>query len=124
MATLYTDHNVALRTAHLLRWRGYDVVTARDLHLERASHARQLLTAATYGRILITHNVNDFTLLHEAWQMWSGAWGVQPVHGGILLIPHRWQPADAAHHVDAFLHMHPLLVSRLCEWRGGSWVFR
>jgi hypothetical protein len=33
--------------------------------------------------------VQDFVMLHEAWLLWSHAWGVQQAtgHSGILIIP-------------------------------------
>ncbi len=122
MASLYTDHNVALPTATALRIvYGHDIVTARDLGLERADDAVHFLTAAQQGRILITHNAKDFVLLQEAWLLWSVAWGVAPTHAGVLVIPHRWLPPQAAREIDAFLNDHLIhtLTNRLYAWRSG-----
>lgn len=66
MPALYADHHVARRLARLLRHRGHAVVTVRQLGLDRAIDATHLLTGATRGAILLTHNERDFVLLLAA----------------------------------------------------------
>lgn len=64
-----------------------------------------LAEAAEAGRILITHNRNDFILLHRAWHRWSRRWGVYRLHAGILIIPQmpHWQPAQAAAEIETIV---------------------
>ncbi len=124
MADLYTDHNVALQIAVLLRAAGHDVVTARERNLERAGDDEQLLAAAEVGRLLITHNAKDFILLHDAWRRWSKAWNLAAHHAGILVIP-QLPPARAAQEIDDFLRSRPRLQDELYLWRAASgWVGR
>lgn len=94
MASLYLDdHNVSLHLAPPLRAVGHDVVMARDLGLTRLTDEAQLLSAVRAGRVLITHNRRDFTLLHDAWLTWPAAFGLAlPPHPGILVLdpaPHE-----------------------------------
>jgi predicted nuclease of predicted toxin-antitoxin system len=63
---LYFDHNVARRLAQVIRARGYDVVEARALGLARAPDGEQLLEATRQRRVLVTHDAEDFALLHDA----------------------------------------------------------
>ena len=87
MASLYLDHNISLRLALPLRAAGHDVVTARDLGLTRLTDDAKLLSAVRVGRVLVTHNRRDFTLLHDAWLIWPAAFGLAlPPHPGILVL--------------------------------------
>ena len=87
MASLYLDHNISLRLAPPLRAAGHDVVTARDLGLTWLTDDAQLLSAVRVGRVLVTHNRRDFTLLHDAWLSWPAAFGLAlPPHPGILVL--------------------------------------
>lgn len=86
---LYTDHNVSLRFGERLGARGFAVTTTRNLGLERAKDAKQFLTAAERGWLLLTHNERDFVLLVDAWRRWSDAWGLSPRHAGIVVLPQR-----------------------------------
>lgn len=88
MASFYTDHNVALQVALLLRQAGHTAVTARDLGLERAGDDVHLLMAAQHGWMLVTHNRQHFILLHDAWLRWFHAFEVSVRHAGVLLPPH------------------------------------
>ena len=65
MARFLLDHNVSRRLVGELHLLGHDAETARDLGLGRADDD-QLLTAATdAGRVLVTHNGQDFRALHR-----------------------------------------------------------
>src|SRR3569623_950161 len=77
LAGVYLDHNVSLDIVSPLRFAGHDVVTTRDLHFARQSDDKQLLTAVRAGRIVITHDRQDFTLLHDAWLTWPAAFAVE-----------------------------------------------
>lgn len=35
---------------------------------------------------MVTYDVDDFAMLHDAWFAWSRAWNVTALHAGILLI--------------------------------------
>ncbi len=122
MADLYIDHNVALHIAQALRRHGHNVATVPELRAERAKDDEQLLVAAQQGRILVTHDVKDFRLLHDAWRRWSRAWRIAPQHSGILIIPQapQWSFEQAAQEVDQFLRTGQPLPNELYEWRSTS----
>lgn len=77
--------------------------TAAELGLHRAPDGHPLLMAAQAGRIFVTHNGKDFITMQDAWVRWSGAWGVTPMHAGILIIPQVWTPLYAAREIAQFL---------------------
>lgn len=125
MASFYADHDIAAETVSGLRQLGHQVTATRALHQERASDARQLWTAAVNGWSLITHNANDYRLLHEAWHLW----GVAQPHAGILVIPHwdgllrQWTPANAARELATFIDRNPAIANQLYVWeRRTGWT--
>jgi len=70
------DHNINQDLADLLRAKGHSVETALGRGLARVGDEALLLHAATHGEILVTHNIKDFELLHDAWRRWTAAWGL------------------------------------------------
>ncbi len=64
---LYLDEDVSVVVAAILRARGFDVVTARDIGQLGLSDSEQLAYAAQAGRVLLTHNRVDFERLHREW---------------------------------------------------------
>ena len=124
MASFYTDHDVSLRVASLLRQLGHTALTARDLGLERAGDDEHLLTAAQRGWILVTHNRQHFCLLHDAWRHWLPVWGVFAIHAGIL-IPPQGLPDRTVQLLTDFLTSGLPLSNEMCLWRTASgWTRR
>ena len=123
MARFHLDHNVSQKIAPLLRTGGHDVVTARELRMEASGDEVHLLAAAKSDRILITYNVKDFRLLHDAWQRWSQDWNVTRRHAGILIIPDSWLAPHATEQLDAFVQAVPSVVNELHEWNQ-TWRLR
>jgi Domain of unknown function (DUF5615) len=122
MADCYLDHDIAVEVAGLLRMSSHTVATSRDVRLGRATDDEQLLFAAQRRSILVSHNREDFVLLHDAWRRWTSAWGVTQTHAGILIVP---QPptvtnAQIAQALDAFLAGGPSLTNELYRWRPAS----
>lgn len=93
MVKFYTDEDVSSWLVQLLRDSNarYDVVTTKSLNNLGNSDADQVLTATQQHRVLVTHNQDDFLLLHLAWHRWSRQWNVQPLpsHAGIVAVPQR-----------------------------------
>ena len=117
MASFYTDHNVDLELAALLRAAGYEAWTTRDLARETAKDGAQLLLAAERGWTLVTQNRKDFELLHDAWRVWTAAWAVASQHAGILVLPQP-RPADECMALlSALLDADPPLMNELHLWR-------
>jgi hypothetical protein len=84
---LFLDNDISVQLAVSLSAEGHDVVTARQAGRAAASDAEHLLRASNDGRTLVTHNQDDFELLHDAWIRWSFDWGVDAHHASILVIP-------------------------------------
>jgi hypothetical protein len=124
VASFYTDHDVALQLAMLLRQHGHMAFTARDIGLERAGDHEHLLTAAQRGWILVTHNRQDFFLLHDAWRRWFPVFNVSAVHAGILVLPHGL-PSQTVQRLEDFLLSGLPLSNELYVWRPMSgWTHR
>jgi hypothetical protein len=124
VAHFYTDHNVALQVALILRQTGHAAITARDLGLERAGDDTHLLTAAQHGWILVTHNRQHFSLLYDAWLHWFQVFGVPAMHAGILLPPHGL-PDQTVQLRQEFLAAGFPLSNELYTWRpAGGWLRR
>jgi hypothetical protein len=102
------------------------VVTARELGLEDADDDVHLLVALQDGRILVTHNGDDFILLHRAWRRWTQFWRVSQPHAGILIIPQapHLSPTRATDELDR-IQARAVLANELYEyeWRTSrDWV--
>ena len=117
MVSLYANHNFARPAVEALRRRGYDVVASREIALDRAFDDEQLLYAARTGRVLLTHDVEDYQLLHDAWRRWAVEWGVERHHAGILILPQEWPHERKASEIDRFLRTGPDLVNQLYRWQ-------
>jgi len=120
MAGFQLDQNVPIQLRALLRAGGHDVVDAREQGLTRASDADLLLEAALAGRMMITHDLDDFRLLQRAWRRWPVAWGMSslPAHAGILIVPQppRVTPIALARAIEELLVASMPLANRLWRW--------
>lgn len=103
MASYFIDHNMSPRVVDLLRDRGQEAATARDLGLSAVHDGCILMACAKAHRIIVTQDYGDFWELHQSWQLWTRAWGVTPGamplltlndmspfplrHAGILTVP-------------------------------------
>ena len=94
-AALYLDENVDVLVAAMLRARGFDVATTHERHNIGASDPNQLLFAIAEARCLVTHNRNDFVLLHTQYVNNNQA------HMGILVAAMR-RPGEIA---DRIAHL-------------------
>jgi len=96
----HLDQDISRAVAELLNAHYRDTDCAKratELGLFRAYDGHHLLVAAQTGRILVTHNANDFITMHDAWLRWSTAWRVtpRPQHAGILVVPQSLRPPAA-----------------------------
>lgn len=122
---LLGDENFSRPLANFLRGRGHDLDLTGDLGLHRATDGKVLLTAASLGRVLLTHNERDFALLHDAWLRWTAEWSIAPNHPGIIILPQaqRWEWARSAAEIEELLTDTPgepagtRLANRLWAWR-------
>jgi predicted nuclease of predicted toxin-antitoxin system len=80
---LFLDEDVHMALALALRRRGYDVVHAQEADRKGKSDAEQLAYAVEHSRCLVSFNVKDFVLLHNAYVDRGQE------HWGILVSKHR-----------------------------------
>ena len=88
MALFYLDNDVSVRLCPLLQGVGHQTIHTRERTQQRAHDEVQLVTALDLGGSLITHNYNDFAMLHRAWDLWRSRWGVSELHPPIIVLPH------------------------------------
>jgi hypothetical protein len=137
MARFHLDHNVSNSIAQDLRHRRHDVVTARELGLTSADDDVHLWTAAGDKRIFVTHNREDFRLLHKAWCRWAAGWRrilqreqitvVFAAHPGVLIVPQapHLAPETTAVEIDRLVSSGAPLANELYlyDWQTGrGWV--
>lgn len=104
--SFYLDEDVSEHLVALLTPLGYPVTTTTQSGRKGTNDAHQLLFAAHSQRVLLIHNAGDFTLLHQAWTLWSSTWVSPPLphHAGIFIIyAHKGIRLDDI--VDAILHL-------------------
>jgi predicted nuclease of predicted toxin-antitoxin system len=79
---LYTDEDVDGRLATALSNRGYDVLSCHQAGNSGHGHSDewQLTFATGVERVILTHNIGDYTLLARRWNVETR------VHFGILLV--------------------------------------
>ncbi len=80
---LYLDEDVNVLVADLLRWRGFDVITARDTSQLHATDAEQFAYAVSQGRMLVTHNRTNFEELVQSY------FDAGRIHYGIIFAVRR-----------------------------------
>lgn len=101
MARFHFDNNASGALAAGLRGRGHIVVTAAQLGLVEASDPLHLLRAAESGAILLTLD-SRFRPLHEAWMVWTAAWG-RSAHTGIIWLDHYDRDAAVVQQIHSAL---------------------
>lgn len=91
MPEIYADEDLNGALVRRLRARGYDVLRAIDVKPAGTLDHEHLMVATDTGRLLITHNHDDFWHLHRAWHARARHWSVQPspMHSGILAVPRK-----------------------------------
>ena len=95
-AALYLDENIDVLVAAVLRARGFDVVTTHERHKTGASDPDQLSFATAEARCIVTHNRDDFVLLHTQYVNNNQA------HMGIIVAAMR-RPGDIAERIAHLL---------------------
>jgi hypothetical protein len=116
LASLYLDHNMAHDVAVQLRQAGHDARTARQLRTGRVGDDEHLALAYQNGWIFVTHNIEDFELLYDAWGRWSRIWGVNVQHPGISILKPGPAPRDVATLVDQQFRSGTPIAGELHVW--------
>lgn len=89
MADFYLDEDVSLRLVPALEALSHGVLAAKRSAPCGIPDHEQFAIAVRAGRILVTHNEDDFLSLHRAWRDWFAEWGTPPLprHAGIIALP-------------------------------------
>jgi hypothetical protein len=117
LASFYLDHSVAVEVTVYLRLAGHTVRTTESLGKRKAGDDEQLAIAAQSGWILVTHNIRDYELLHDAWHRWSMMWGVSAQHSGILALEPGPNEQRLSAAIIELLNAKPDLTNELHVWR-------
>ncbi len=98
-ASLYLDECVSVHVAGQLQTLGYDVVTARNAGNagRGCSDEEQLEYASAQGRVLITHDIQDYVALAREWHR-SGR-----SHKGIIYVPPGLSAGETAARIHTLL---------------------
>lgn len=121
MLACYLDEQVSERLTERLERLGLDATSANRLRRKGLSDALHLLIARQANRFLVSYDINDYVLLHEAWHFWTESWGVAARHAGILLLhtfnkPENQEVAEA---IQQIANEYDTLESRIFEWKRG-----
>ncbi len=76
---LYLDADVNVKLAANLRRAGYDCVSAREVGNAALDDETQMVFATNEGRVLLTHNIQDFVPIFEHW------WYANRDHLGVVV---------------------------------------
>jgi hypothetical protein len=95
-ATLYTDEDVSVLVATLLRSRGFNVTTSLEQGMLGKSDQDQLIYTAKVDRCLLTHNRVDFERLYLEYI------AKKQNHSGIIIVPQK-NPYEIAQRVAILL---------------------
>jgi predicted nuclease of predicted toxin-antitoxin system len=76
---LYLDADVDVKLAANLRGAGHDCVSAREVGNAALDDESQMVFATTEGRVLLTHNIQDFVPIFQRW------WHTGLSHPGIVV---------------------------------------
>jgi hypothetical protein len=116
MALIYLDEDVSVMVGPLLTRRGHDVIHAYDLNNRQVPDTEHLLFAASSGRVMLTHNREDFEELHR-WWLALNAWGImRRDHSGILTTWGDIPAGEWAGLVDSLLGQSPELSNRMLRY--------
>jgi uncharacterized protein with PIN domain len=97
---IFADEDVSVVAAAILHARGFNVVTARDAGRLGHSDRDQITFATREGRVLLTHNRDDFERLHRE-HLEAGQ-----AHAGII-VARRRHATDLAARVGTLLSRWP-----------------
>jgi hypothetical protein len=118
MTELYIDQD-ALDLTRRLGAAGLVVTNARESGISTSNDEVHFLLAARSGWTLITHNIEDFKMLHRAWLLWN----MQPNHSGVLILPQADDRDMLAHEVIAFFAADLPLTNECYIWSTGlGWL--
>jgi len=123
VAAFSLDQNISQRIVPFLQEVGHQTITTRSMHSERAGDDEQLFLAWRNDWIMVTHDGDDYLLLHSALRRWASACGVTDIHVGALILPYGLGEREQARTLDIFVASALPITNAYYEWRAdGSWV--
>lgn len=121
----YLDQNVSQRIVPFLQGVGHRAISTRSMHFERAGDDEQLFLAWKNGWIMVTHDGDDYLLLHTALRRWANAWNMTDTHAGILILPYGFGEREQARRLDIFAASGLVIANELYDWQEiGGWIRR
>jgi len=104
---------------------GYQAITMRSMHFDRAGDDEQLFLAWQNGWIMVTHDGDDYLLLHTTLRRWASAWSMTDIHAGILILPYGLGEREQAWRLDIFAASSFVITNELDDWQEiGGWIRR
>jgi hypothetical protein len=115
VVAFYIDENVSFLLDGFLRGYGHSVISTHDEGREGSPDPHQLFYVTEHNCVLITHNANDFKLLHDAWHLWTYRWQLPHRHAGIIIAPQTrgYTPPVVAEHVHALTRQEDTFTNAL-----------
>jgi predicted nuclease of predicted toxin-antitoxin system len=116
MADLFLDADIDSVLVAPFEARGHSVQTTAQVSRHNATDIEQLLIATDLGRLLITHDRDDYLLLCRLWRALALRWGVSSeTHAGVLIVPQAAQlplPRIVSE-IDGLIRSEPSLWGRV-----------
>jgi len=92
VARFFLDNNVSHALQALLTADQHTVTTSRAHGLAGRDDVAQLLAAVDLQAVLVTHDREDFLLLHGAWLALAARWQQAEEHHSIVILPQAKEP--------------------------------
>jgi len=117
VVTFYLDENVSYLLDGFLRSDGHMVISTHDEGREGSPDPHQLFYATERDWVVITHNADDFRLLHDAWHLWTYRWRLPHRHAGIIIAPQTrgYTPPVVAAHIHALTQQENVFTNTLYD---------
>jgi predicted nuclease of predicted toxin-antitoxin system len=116
MADLFLDADIDAALVSLFEARGHSVQSTAQVSRLNATDIEQLLIATDLGRLLITHDKDDYLLRCRLWRALALRWGVSSeTHAGVIIVPQAKQlplPRIVSE-IDGLIRSEPSLWGRV-----------
>jgi hypothetical protein len=87
VAQFFLDNNVTGALHALLVGDGHTMFTSRGEGIASGDDITQVLAATDRDAICVTHDTEDFLLVHRTWLALAARWQQADEHAGIIVLP-------------------------------------